>query len=77
MRVFTKEELSKYNGKNGYPAYIAYEGLVYDVTESFLWKNGKHQALHKAGQDLTEALKNAPHGKEFLKKFPVVGILKE
>ncbi|ONN27467.1 cytochrome B5 [Thermosipho affectus] len=77
MRVFTKKDLLKYNGKNGRPAYIAYEGLVYNVTESFLWKDGNHQALHKAGQDLTEALKSAPHGKEFLKKFPVVGILKE
>ena len=36
----------------------------------------EHQALHNAGKDLTEALKEAPHGEEFIKKFPVVGYLK-
>lgn len=76
MKYFTIEELKKYNGKNGMPAYIAYKGKVYDVSKSFLWKDGKHQALHEAGNDLTDALNKAPHGEEFLKKFPVVGYLK-
>ncbi len=75
MRKFTEKELQKYNGQNGMPAYIAYKGKVYDVSESFLWKGGKHQALHSAGEDLAEALKNAPHGEEFIKKYPVVGML--
>ncbi len=35
MRIFTAGELSKYDGKKGNPCYIAYKGLVYDVTESF------------------------------------------
>ncbi len=73
MRVFTPSELKKYDGKNGRRAYVACNGIVYDVTESFLWKNGKHQALHEAGRDLTEEIKEAPHGEEFLKKFPIVG----
>ena len=77
MREFTPEELKKYNGKNGMPSYVAYEGKVYDVSGSFLWKNGEHQALHSAGEDLTLALKHAPHGKEFLERFPLVGYLKD
>ena len=75
MRRFTKEELRYFDGKDGRPAYIAYRGKVYDVSGSFLWKGGRHQALHEAGRDLTEALKDAPHGEEFISKFPVVGIL--
>jgi len=29
------------DGKAGRPAYIAYQGAVYDVSECFLWKNGR------------------------------------
>jgi predicted heme/steroid binding protein len=75
MRRFTKEELAHYDGKDGAPAYVAYEGKVYDVTHSFLWQNGRHQALHRAGEDLTGSLDEAPHGLQFLTKFPVVGVL--
>ncbi len=75
MRKMTKQELSKYNGKNGAPAYIAYQGKIYDVSESFLWKNGKHQVFHQAGEDLTDALKDAPHGQDMLERVPLIGIL--
>jgi predicted heme/steroid binding protein len=74
MRVFTKEELSKYDGSDGL-AYVAYGGKVYDVSQSFLWKKGTHQVVHHAGSDLTEALIQAPHGSDELLKFPVVGEL--
>jgi len=74
MRIFTKEELKKYDGSKGV-AYVAYYGKVYDVSQSFLWKSGVHQVVHRAGCDLTEALKEAPHGSELLEKFPVVGEL--
>ncbi len=77
VRKFTRKELVHYDGKDGNPAYIAYEGKVYDVSDSFLWKNGDHQTSHTAGQDLTGALEEAPHGWELLEGFPVVGILKE
>ncbi len=75
MKEFTDEELAKYNGKNGKPAYVAYKGKVYDVSASFLWKDGNHQVLHRAGMNLTDALEQAPHGGDVLEKFPVVGIL--
>jgi predicted heme/steroid binding protein len=76
MRVFTREELKKYDGTNGI-SYIAYRGKVYDVSKSFQWQKGVHQVTHKAGQDLTEALKEAPHLPDLLFKFPVVGKLAE
>jgi len=77
MRTFSGNELAKYNGKNGTPAYIAYNGKVYDVSSSFLWRSGKHQVLHNTGLDLTDSFEEAPHGVDMLKKFPVVGTLHE
>jgi predicted heme/steroid binding protein len=76
VKEFTEEELIQYNGKNGNPVYVVYKGKVYDVSTSFLWKDGTHQVLHTAGVDLTEALEQAPHGGDALEKFPVVGILR-
>lgn len=75
-RRFNREELSRYDGKNGAPAYIAYEGVVYDVTRSFLWPNGEHQAFHAAGDDLTAILREAPHDSDVLTQFSIVGTLK-
>ncbi|MBS7627057.1 cytochrome B5 [Candidatus Bathyarchaeota archaeon] len=75
MKHFTEEELTEYNGKNGKPAYVGYKGKVYDVSASFLWRDGTHQVLHRAGMDLTDALEQAPHGGDVLEKFPVVGTL--
>jgi predicted heme/steroid binding protein len=73
-RQFTREELSRYNGRDGAAAFIAYKGIVYDVSNSFLWQQGRHQVLHHAGVDLTDSLEQAPHGEDVLKKFPVVGV---
>ena len=76
-RRFTKKELGRYNGWNGAPAYIAYQGRVYDVSRSFLWQQGRHQALHASGRDLSRSLEEAPHDAELLKRFPMVGTLSE
>jgi predicted heme/steroid binding protein len=70
------DELSKFNGKDGNPAYIAYKGKVYDVTGSSQWMDGDHLG-HEAGQDLTMALDIAPHGEEVIEKMKVVGVLAE
>jgi predicted heme/steroid binding protein len=73
-KTFTLDELAKFNGKNGQPAYVAVEGIVYDVTNNKGWKNGQHQG-YSAGMDLTEFIKAAPHGLDILKDVPVVGKL--
>ena len=77
VKVFTRTELARFDGMGGTPAYVAYKGAVYDVSESFLWKGGRHQGLHRAGKDLTGELERAPHGAEFLEQYPVVGQLTE
>ena len=76
MRVFTKEELKKYDGSNGI-AYVACDGKVYDVSNSYHWREGVHHVTHYAGCDLTDALKQAPHRADMLEKFPIVGELVE
>lgn len=71
----TPEGLCQFDGKDGRPAYIAYKGTIYDVTNSRLWKNGTHAMKHAAGNDLTDMLKNAPHGEDKVIAMPQVGRL--
>jgi len=77
MKKLTKRELAQYSGKNGTKAYIAYNGKIYDVSSSFHWKDGRHQALHQAGEDLTEALQEAPHGEDLLERVPLIGLMRK
>ncbi len=74
QKVFTAAELKKYNGQNGNPAYVAVDGVVYDVTNANKWNNGMHQGL-TAGNDLSQAIKSSPHGTSILSSLPVVGKL--
>jgi predicted heme/steroid binding protein len=75
LRKFTIKELEEYNGKNGKPAYAAYKGKVYDLSQSSLWSGGEHMGMHQAGKDLTEELELAPHGQENLERVKLVGEL--
>jgi predicted heme/steroid binding protein len=74
-RTFTNKELEEYNGKNGKPAYIAYQGKVYDVSQSDLWRGGEHMGLHETGKDLTDELELAPHREEVLDRAKLIGKL--
>jgi predicted heme/steroid binding protein len=74
MKVFTKEELRKYDGSSGI-AYVACYGKVYDVSDTYHWRKGVHHVSHHAGSDLTDALERALHGFGLLEKFPIVGEL--
>ncbi len=71
QKIFTIEELSQYNGKDGNPSYVAVDGVVYDMTKVF--KNGSHFG-HTAGEELTEGFYKK-HVKSQITKYPVVGIL--
>ncbi|MFX1519153.1 MAG: DUF2231 domain-containing protein [Promethearchaeota archaeon] len=75
LRRFTTTELEQFDGNEGRPSYIAYKGKVYDVSNSRLWKNGKHAGRHFAGDDLTPGMINAPHDDIIFVKFPIVGEL--
>jgi predicted heme/steroid binding protein/uncharacterized membrane protein len=71
----TIEGLSQFDGKDGRPAYIAYKGIIYDMSGSRLWKNGAHMMKHAAGNDLTDILKTAPHGEDKVLAMHRVGTL--
>jgi predicted heme/steroid binding protein/uncharacterized membrane protein len=71
----TLEELASYDGKDGRPAWFAFEGKIYDATQSRLWKQGVHMGRHNAGSDLTEALSLAPHDREKVTVMTAVGEL--
>ena len=71
------DELAQCDGNEGRPAYVAYQGNIYDVSGSKLWKGGSHLKKHAAGNDLTSALKTAPHGEEKVLGMPLVGKLLE
>ncbi len=77
MPVFTRQELEQFNGQNGAPVYVAWSGSVYDVSQSYHWRKGSHWTVHSAGLDLTEELRQAPHGPDLLNKFPIVGTIRE
>jgi len=68
----TMEDLRHFDGAPGRPAYVAYEGKIYDVGPSPKWKDGRHFDKHRAGTDLTEAMGGAPHGSEVLEKVRYV-----
>jgi predicted heme/steroid binding protein len=70
-KTFSLTELAKYNGKNGAAAYVAVDGLIYDVTPVF--SGGLHYS-HIAGKELTNAFYTR-HVKSALSKYPVVGNL--
>ena len=76
MKEFTQEELSQFDGRDGKPVYVAYQGRVVDVTASKLWKTGTHMRRHHAGTDLTADLSEAPHNADVLGRYTQVGILK-
>ena len=71
-RLFTAEELSRYNGKDGNPAYVAVNGIVYDVTNSAAWGGATHFGL-TAGTDVTSQFASCHAGQPILSKLKVVG----
>ena len=75
-KQFTLEELQACDGSEGKPAYVAYQGRVIDVSLSERWPQGHHMGTHQAGRDLTGEIEAAPHGPEFLERFPEVGFLR-
>jgi predicted heme/steroid binding protein len=74
LPVYTRSQLALRNGQDKDLIWVAYQGKIYDVTRSRLWRNGKHYE-HWAGQDLTNELADAPHNFNVFDKFEVVGIL--
>lgn len=76
-KIFTETELRRYSGEDGDPMYIAYQGIVYDVSGCPKWRRGMHENLHYPGQDLSSEISDAPHQAEVFTRPCVkrVGVL--
>ena len=78
-RTFTLAELAEFDGKEGRPAYVAVDGIVYDVTGSSKWPQGEHSPCDlgaSAGRDLSDVLAKAPaRMRALIEAMPVVGKL--
>ncbi len=74
LKGYTRAELALRNGQDKPQIWIAFRGLIYEVTSSRLWRNGKHYE-HWAGQDLTDELAEAPHNENVFDKFDPIGRL--
>jgi len=70
--VYGPDTLLSFDGRDGRRTLAAVDGKVYDLSASRLWKGGKHMR-HLAGMDLSEAIKQAPHGPEKLEAFLQAG----
>lgn len=76
QNIYTIDELSKYNGKDGNPAYVAVDGIVYDVTEAPGWAAATHFRL-TAGHDLTMQFRSCHNGQKVLEKLKAIGRLRQ
>jgi predicted heme/steroid binding protein len=63
-RIITEAELRRNTGERGTRKFIAYDGIIYDVTDCPKWRLDLHENLHFPGQDLTSELPEAPHKEE-------------
>jgi predicted heme/steroid binding protein len=54
---------------------VSYKGKIYDISKSKFWESGVHFQRHKAGIDLTEMLKQAPHSEDKIFEMPLIGKL--
>jgi predicted heme/steroid binding protein len=73
-RIVTLIELKRNNGDRGARKFVAYDGVVYDVTDCPKWRLDMHEFLHFPGQDLTGELPDAPHEEEVFSR-PCVKVI--
>lgn len=75
-KEFKVSELENYNGSWGKPAYVAVNGIVYDVSNEATWGGASHFGLI-AGKDLSSQFQGCHGNESILTKLPKVGILKK
>lgn len=74
-KEFTLSELAQYDGAMGRPAYVAVNGIVYDVSDISKWSGATHFGL-TAGKDLSSQFESCHGVASKLDKLPRVGVLK-
>lgn len=76
MESYTRSQLALRNGQDRDEIWVAYQGIIYEVSKSRHWRGGLHYG-HWSGQELSSELPDAPHGEEVFKRMKVVGTLSE
>lgn len=75
QRSFTIQELAAFDGKDGMPAYVAVNGIVYDVTNNRAWAAATHFGL-VAGREYSREFASCHAGQQsILAMLPAVGRL--
>jgi predicted heme/steroid binding protein len=74
LPLYSRAQLALRNGQDRPEIWCAYQGIIYDVSASRLWRKGMHYE-HWAGQDLTAELAAAPHTDAVFARFQPVGRL--
>ncbi|NQU30974.1 MAG: cytochrome b5 [Anaerolineae bacterium] len=76
-RMITLSELLRYNGDIQDEKWIAYDGIVYDVSDCPNWRKEMHRNLHFPGQDLSGEIADAPHDEDVFTRpcIKIVGSL--
>jgi predicted heme/steroid binding protein len=76
--LITRESLARHDGVNGHQCYVAIDGTVYLIEGFPLWASGTHEpsgGRARCGQDLSNVIDQAPHGRSKLSLLTVVGRL--
>ena len=78
-KIITLLELKCNTGERGTRKFIAYDSIVYDVTDCPKWRSDMHENLHFPGQDLSTELEDAPHAEDVFTRpcVKIVGRLAE
>jgi len=73
-KTISQTQLTRYNGDDKDEKWIAYDGIVYDVSECPNWRREMHRNLHFPGIDLSGELADAPHAEDVFTR-PCVKII--
>lgn len=74
------DEVAKHTGKDGNSCWVAVDGTAYEISGFVLWLEGDHKpsgGRAKCGKDLSEVIKQSPHGKSKLKLLKEIGPLQQ
>ena len=72
------DEVANHTGKDGNTCWVAVDWTVYEISGFVLWVEGEHKpsgGRAKCGKDLSEVIKQSPHGKSKLKLLKEIGPL--
>ncbi|MFT8351289.1 heme/steroid-binding protein [Clostridium saccharoperbutylacetonicum] len=76
QKEFNLEELEQYDGKNGKPAYISIEGIVYDISNESIFEERKNKGS-LARKDLAELFSLSLKINTIINRAPVVGVIRD